>query len=208
MSRNRRTDFFRNLLDLKERTNLVLATLDDELVSVARVTEVSTFLKGLPRSSDHYSRQRGLEALWSQRGAAQAHAGRVEDGISEGGRDRADRALARPRRRQFGAFDQHDIDRLWRVGDLVMLRIGGRTNRCWSRWRGRRRPPRTRRGWCPGRRCVDAVPQPVRVDDQPAVMGDREFARPDLAAAAVDLDLSDDRDHRPRALGVGDAAPD
>jgi hypothetical protein len=33
------------------------------------------------------------------------------------------------------------------------------------------------------------------------------FLRPDLAGTAVDLDLSDDRDHRIRALGIGDAAP-
>jgi hypothetical protein len=37
-------------------------------------------------------------------------------------------------------------------------------------------------------------------------MGDGEFARPHLAAAAVDLDLGDDRDHGTRALGIGDAA--
>jgi hypothetical protein len=31
-------------------------------------------------------------------------------------------------------------------------------------------------------------------------------ARPDLTAATVDLDLGDDRDHRTRALGIGDTA--
>jgi len=53
----------------------------------------------------------------------------------------------------------------------------------------------------------DAAPQPVRVDDQPAIMRDGEFARPHLAIAPIDLDLGDDRDHRTRALRVGDAAP-
>src|SRR5262249_6835732 len=42
----------------------------------------------------------------------------------------------------------------------------------------------------------DAAPEPVRVDDQPAIMGHGELARPDLAAAAVDFDLGDDRHHR------------
>ena len=37
------------------------------------------------------------------------------------------------------------------------------------------------------------VHQPVRVDDQAAVVRDRELARPDLAGRAVDLDLGDDR---------------
>ncbi len=53
----------------------------------------------------------------------------------------------------------------------------------------------------------DATAQPVGVDDQPAITGDGEFLRPDLAGAAVDLDLGDDRHHRTRALGIGDAAP-
>jgi hypothetical protein len=47
----------------------------------------------------------------------------------------------------------------------------------------------------------------VGVDDQPAIVCDGEFARPYLAGAAVGLDLGDDRDHRPRPLGAGDAAP-
>src|SRR5437763_15983522 len=34
-----------------------------------------------------------------------------------------------------------------------------------------------------------------------------DFASPNLAGAAVDLELGDDRHHRPRALGIGDAAP-
>jgi hypothetical protein len=38
-------------------------------------------------------------------------------------------------------------------------------------------------------------------------MRDGEFARPQLAGMAVDFDLGDDRHHRTRALGVGDAAP-
>jgi hypothetical protein len=54
----------------------------------------------------------------------------------------------------------------------------------------------------------DAAAQPVGVDDQPAIVCDREFLRPDLAAAAVDLDLGDDRHDRTRALGTGDGASD
>ena len=53
----------------------------------------------------------------------------------------------------------------------------------------------------------DAEAQAVGVDDQPAIMRHGEFARPDFAAAAVDLDLGDDRDERTRALGTGDPAP-
>jgi hypothetical protein len=37
-------------------------------------------------------------------------------------------------------------------------------------------------------------------------MPNGELARPHLAGMAVDLDLGDDRDHRSRALGIGDAA--
>src|SRR5205085_12445202 len=43
-------------------------------------------------------------------------------------------------------------------------------------------------------------------DDRPAIRRYRELARPELAVAAVDLDLGHDRDHGPRALGIGDAA--
>jgi hypothetical protein len=50
--------------------------------------------------------------------AAQAHAGRVEDGVGDGRGDRADRALARTRRRQVGAVQQHDVDRFGRLGDV------------------------------------------------------------------------------------------
>jgi hypothetical protein len=52
---------------------------------------------------------------------------------------------------------------------------------------------------------LDAALEPIRVDDQPAIMHDCEFARPHLAGMAVDL--GDDRNHRTRALRVGDAAP-
>jgi hypothetical protein len=38
-------------------------------------------------------------------------------------------------------------------------------------------------------------------------VGNGEFLRTDLAAAAIDLDLGDNRDDRTRTLGVGDAAP-
>jgi hypothetical protein len=37
-------------------------------------------------------------------------------------------------------------------------------------------------------------------------MRDGEFAGPHLAGMPIDLDLGDDRDHRTRALGEGDAA--
>ena len=46
--------------------------------------------------------QRRLDPLRGQRGAAQADAGRVEDGVGEGGGDRADRAFARAGGREFG----------------------------------------------------------------------------------------------------------
>jgi hypothetical protein len=50
------------------------------------------------------------------------------------------------------------------------------------------------------------APEPVGVDDQPAIVCHGEFACPHLAGAAVDLDLGDDRDHGTRALRVGDTA--
>src|SRR4029077_3447329 len=53
---------------------------------------------------------------------------------------------------------------------------------------------------------LDGVPDPDRVDDLPAVMGDGEFARPDLAARAVDIDLGNDGAARAVALRIGDAA--
>jgi hypothetical protein len=43
----------------------------------------------------------------------------VEDSVGDGGGDRADRALARTRRRQLGAVQQHDVDRLGRLGDAA-----------------------------------------------------------------------------------------
>ena len=69
-------------------------------------------------------RQRRLEALRGERGAAQAHAWRVEDGVGEGGGARADRALARTGGRQFGAVQQHNVDRFGGFGD-VEDRVGG-----------------------------------------------------------------------------------
>jgi hypothetical protein len=63
-------------------------------------------------------RQRRLEALRGQGRAAQAHAGRVEDGVGDGGGDRADRALAGAGRWQVGAVQQHDVDRFGRLGDV------------------------------------------------------------------------------------------
>src|SRR5438105_12498017 len=53
---------------------------------------------------------------------------------------------------------------------------------------------------------LDGVLEPVGVDDLAAVVGDREFARPDFAAGAVDLDLGDDGDAGAAALRIGDAA--
>ena len=63
-------------------------------------------------------RQLRLEPLRRQRRAAQAHAGGVEDGVGERSRDRADRAFAGAGWRQFGAVNQHDVDRLGRLGDV------------------------------------------------------------------------------------------
>ena len=50
------------------------------------------------------------------------------------------------------------------------------------------------------------VLQAVRIDDLAAVVRDRELARPDLAGAAVDVDLGDDRAGGAVALRIGDAA--
>ena len=62
--------------------------------------------------------KRGLEALRGQGRAAQAHAGGVEDGVGDSRSDRADRAFTRAGGRQFGAVDQHDVDRLGCLGDV------------------------------------------------------------------------------------------
>jgi len=137
--------------------------------------------------------------------AAQAHAGRVEDGVGEGRGDRADRAFAGAGGRQLGAVQQHDVDCFGRLGD-VEDRVA--------------RPIDTRHlgaveGDLLGQGAVralhditvDAAPEPVGVDDQPAIMGDGEFARPHLAGMAVNLDLGDDRHHRTRALRIRNAAP-
>src|SRR4029077_8140262 len=54
---------------------------------------------------------------------------------------------------------------------------------------------------------LDGVPDPDRVDDLPAVVGDGEFARPDLAARTIDVDFGDHSAARAVALRIGDAAP-
>ena len=51
-----------------------------------------------------------------------------------------------------------------------------------------------------------SAPEPIGVDHQPAIVCHGESAHPDSAAAPVHLDICDDRRHRPRALGIGDAA--
>src|SRR5580692_337393 len=52
----------------------------------------------------------------------------------------------------------------------------------------------------------DAFHQPVRIDDLPAVMGDRELARPNLAGRAIDINFRDHRHARAVSLPIGDAA--
>src|SRR5712692_5942437 len=49
---------------------------------------------------------------------------------------------------------------------------------------------------------LDRMLEASRVDDLPAVMSDGELARPDLAAGAIDIDLSHDGAPRPIALGI------
>jgi hypothetical protein len=100
--------------------------------------------------------------------------------------------------------DQHDVDCLWRLGDVedrVSRPIdagdlgtveGDLLRQCAAR--------------ALDDIAFDAAPQPIGVDDQPAIMRHGEFARPDFAATAFDLDLEDDRHDGRRALGIGNAA--
>ena len=127
----------------------------------------------------------------------------VEDGVGEGGGDRVDRALAGARGRQLGVVQQHDVDRLGRLGD-VEDRVGepigagdlGTVEGDLLRERAAAALDDV---------AFDAAAQPVGIDDQPAIMRDGEFARLHLAGAAVDLDLGDDRGGRLRLrLALGD----
>jgi hypothetical protein len=64
-----------------------------------------------------------------QRGATQPDAGRVEDGVGQRRGDPTNRALAAAGGRQFGAFDQHDINRFRRfcnVQDRVAEPVNAR----------------------------------------------------------------------------------
>jgi len=62
-------------------------------------------------------------------------------------------------------------------------------------------------GWYLHDITLDTALELLGVDDQPAIMRHSEFARPDFAGVTVNLDLGDDRNHRTRALPIGDAAP-
>ena len=139
-----------------------------------------------------------------ERHPADAHAGGVEDGVGDGRRDRPARRFAGARRRDLRMVDQHHVDLFGRLGD-VEDRIG--------------QPIDAGHGLVVEldllpQRAADALhdvaldrhADAVRIDDLAAIMGDRELAHPDLAAAAVDVDLGDHRDARAVALRVGDAA--
>jgi hypothetical protein len=130
-------------------------------------------------------RQRRFEPLRGQWGAAQPHASRVEDSVGEGRGDWADRALASASRRQFRAVDEHDVDGLGRFGN-VEDRIGEPVG---AGHLGAVEGDLLRQGAAGALDDValDAASEPVRVDDQPAIVGDGEFASPNLAGAAIDL---------------------
>ena len=127
-------------------------------------------------------------------GRAGGDRGRIEDGVDEGRGDWADRSLASAGGRQFRAVDQHDVDGLRSIGD-VEDRIGEPIGAGHLR---------AVEGDLLGEGAAgvlddiafNAASEPVGVNDQPAIVGDGEFASPDLAGAAVDLDLGDDRHHR------------
>src|SRR5580698_7597911 len=51
----------------------------------------------------------------------------------------------------------------------------------------------------------DGVMQSVGIDDLPAIVRHGEFARPDPAALAIDIDLGNDRNARTVARGIADA---
>ena len=100
----------------------------------------------------------------------------------------------------FGVVDQQDVDRLGGLSDVedrVREPVGAGDL-------GAVEGDLLRE--CPARAlddiALDASREPVGVDDQPAIMRDSELAGPNLAGAAVDLDLSDGT----RALRIGDAA--
>ena len=56
--------------------------------------------------------------LWGQRSAAQAHAGGVEDRVWRGRRRQGGSSFRPTCGRQFGAVDQHDVDRLGGLGNV------------------------------------------------------------------------------------------
>src|SRR5215472_7281884 len=50
---------------------------------------------------------------------------------------------------------------------------------------------------------LDALGEPVGIDDLPAVVRDRELARPDLAGRPIDINFGDDGDAGAIALRIG-----
>src|SRR5260370_22894744 len=101
--------------------------------------------------------------------------------------------------------DQHDVDRLRRLGD-VENRVGHPVDAG--------HVLAVEPDFLPKRAAyalhdigLDRMLEAIRIYDLAAVMGDRELPPPDLAARAIDIDLGDDRDSRPVALHIGDAAP-
>jgi hypothetical protein len=104
-------------------------------------------------------------AAAGQRRAAQAHTGGVEDGVGERRGNRADRALAGTRRRQFGAVNRHDVDRFRHLGDVedrVGEPVGAGDLGAVEGDLLRERP-----AGALDNISFDAAPEPVRVDDQP-----------------------------------------
>src|SRR5581483_1338180 len=103
------------------------------------------------------------------------------------------------------AVDQHHVNRARRLGD-VDDRVGQRVDA------GHRLVVEgdflpQRAAYALHDIAFDAFGEAVGVDDLPAIVRDREFARPDFPAAAVDVDLRNHGDARAVALRVGNAAP-
>ena len=128
-------------------------------------------------------REAGYASTGSSRsevsGARRRRTPDASKGVGEGRGDRSDRALAGAGRRQIGAVDQHDVDRLGRLGD-VEDRVGEPVGAG---------DPGAVEGdllrQCPAGAlddvALDAASEPVRVDDRLAIMGDGEFSRSHLA---------------------------
>src|SRR5262252_2395409 len=149
-------------------------------------------------------RQCLLHPVGRERHAADAHAGGVEDGVGDRRRQRPHRRLAGAGGRDLGPVDDHDVDRLRRLGD-VEDRVGHPVDGG--------HVLAVELDLLPQRAtdalddvALDRMREAVGIDDLTAVVCNGELARPDLAGRAVDVDLGDDRDARAVALRIGDAA--